>query len=229
MLWLGDWTYAVLIPGLLIAFGAQILVKSRYSSYSQQLTQSGITGQQMARMILSQNGLQHVQIVQVAGTMSDHYDPRTETVNLSAEVFNGTSIASVSIAAHECGHAVQHAEGYFLLKLRNAIVPVANLGTMLAFPLVFIGLIFEKITVLTDIGILLFAFAVLFQLCTLPVEINASQRAMDAIKCEGVMSVAEASGAKKMLTAAAMTYVAALLVTALQFLRLLLIASQRRR
>ena len=221
MLWLGDWTYAVLIPGLLIAFGAQILVKSRYSSYSQQLTQSGITGQQMARMILSQNGLRHVQIVQVTGTMSDHYDPRTETVNLSAEVYNGTSIASVSIAAHECGHAV--------LKLRNAIVPVANLGTMLAFPLVFIGLIFEKITVLTDIGILLFAFAVLFQLCTLPVEINASQRAMDAIKCEGVMSVAEASGAKKMLTAAAMTYVAALLVTALQFLRLLLIASQRRR
>ena len=141
MFWLGDWTYAVLIPGLLIAFGAQILVKSRYSSYSQQLTQSGITGQQMARMILSQNGLQHVQIVQVAGTMSDHYDPRTETVNLSAEVYNGTSIASVSIAAHECGHAVQHAEGYFLLKLRNAIVPVANLGTMLAFPLVFIGLI----------------------------------------------------------------------------------------
>lgn len=225
---LGDWSYLIIIPGIIIAFIAQIAVKSAYAKYSGIQSGAGVTGAEIARKILDQNGALNVSVEMVPGVMSDHYDPRQNVIRLSQDVYNGTSIAALGIAAHESGHAVQHAQGYAPLSIRNAILPIANIGSTLAFPLVILGLLFSFAPILADIGVILFGFVLLFQLITLPVEFNASRRAMDSLRGEGILSSQEAVGARKMLTAAAMTYVAALLVSLLQFLRLLALSNRNR-
>jgi len=223
-----DWTFIILIPGLIISAIAQYKVSSTYSKYASMPAMCGVTGGEVARRILQQNGVSGVSVVQTGGTMSDHYDPRKGEIRLSGGVYGSASVASIAIAAHEAGHAVQHAEGYAPLKVRNAILPVANIASSIAFPIFLLGLLFNKnYPILCDIGIFLFGAAVLFQLITLPVEFNASRRAMIAIQGEGILSNHEAVGAKKMLFAAAMTYVAAMLVSLLQLLRLFALRSRR--
>lgn len=227
--WLGDWSYLILIPGLLLAVAAQIAVNNAYSKYSGIPAMCGITGADMATRMLRQNGVYGVQITQTNGTLSDHYDPRNSVIRLSQGVYGSSSIAAIAIAMHEAGHAVQHASGYTMLAVRNALVPLVNISSSLAFPVFFIGLIFnERIPFLCDIGLLLFGFAVLFQLITLPVEFNASRRAMHALQGEGILSNDEAKGARKVLTAAALTYVAAMLVSLLQLVRLAAIRNRDR-
>lgn len=224
-----DWTFIILLPGLIISVIAQAMVNSSYSKYSSRPAMCGITGAQMAQRVLQQGGVSAVSVSQTGGTMSDHYDPKSKQIRLSSGVYNSTSIAALAIAAHEAGHALQHASGYAPLAIRTRLVPVVNISSSLAFPLFLIGLLFNKnFPILCDIGIFLFAFAVLFQLVTLPVEFNASRRAMHAIQGEGVLSNDEAVGARKMLTAAAMTYVAAMIVSVLQLLRLIAIRGNRR-
>ena len=224
-----DWTFLILLPGLIISVIAQYKVTGTYSKYSSRPAMCGLTGEQMARRVLQQNGIYDVTVSKTGGAMSDHYDPRKKDIRLSENVYGSSSIASIAIAAHEAGHAVQHAESYAPLTIRNTLVPVVNLFSSLAFPIFLLGLLFNKnMPVLCDIGIFLFGFAVLFQLITLPVEFNASRRAMHSIAGEGVLSNDEAVGARKMLTAAAMTYVAAMLVSVLQLLRLLALRGNRR-
>ena len=224
-----DWSIIILIPGLIISFIAQMKVISTYSKYSSIPAMCGVTGAETAQRILRQNGVYGVSVAQTGGTLSDHYDPRQSVIRLSGGVYSSSSIASIAVAAHEAGHAVQHATGYAPLAVRNALLPVVNLSSSLAIPVFIIGLIFnESVPVLCDIGIFLFAFAVLFQLITLPVELDASRRAMRAIQGEGILSNDEAAGARKMLTAAAMTYVAAMLMSLLQLLRLFAIRDRRR-
>lgn len=224
-----DWSIIILIPGLIISFIAQMKVSSTYSKYSSIPAMCGVTGAETAQRILRQNGVYGVSVAQTGGTLSDHYDPRQSVIRLSGGVYSSSSIASIAVAAHEAGHAVQHATGYAPLAVRNALLPVVNLSSSLAIPVFIIGLIFnESVPVLCDIGIFLFAFAVLFQLITLPVELDASRRAMRAIQGEGILSNDEAAGARKMLTAAAMTYVAAMLMSLLQLLRLFAIRDRRR-
>ena len=226
--WLGDWTYLILIPGIIAALVAQIAVKNAYSKYSSIQCGARITGAEIAQKILDQNGAMGITVEITPGVMSDHYDPRSKVIRLSQDVYNGTSIAALGIAAHESGHALQHAEHYAPLSIRNAILPIANIGSAMAFPLVILGLLFDFAPFLADIGVLLFGFVLLFQLITLPVEFNASRRAMYSLRGEGILSSQEAVGARKMLTAAAMTYVAAILVSLLQFLRLIALSNRNR-
>lgn len=227
-IWLGDWTYLILIPGIIAALIAQIAVKNAYAKYSSIQCGAQITGADIARKILDQNGALGITVEMTPGVMSDHYDPRGNVIRLSQDVYNGTSIAALGIAAHESGHALQHNEHYAPLAIRNAILPIANIGSAMAFPLVLLGLLFDFAPFLADIGVLLFGFVLLFQLITLPVEFNASRRAMYSLRGEGVLSSQEAVGARKMLTAAAMTYVAAILVSLLQFLRLIALSNRNR-
>ena len=226
--WLGDWTYLILIPGIIAALIAQIAVKNAYAKYSSIQCGAQITGADIARKILDQNGALGITVEMTPGVMSDHYDPRGNVIRLSQDVYNGTSIAALGIAAHESGHALQHNEHYAPLAIRNAILPIANIGSAMAFPLVLLGLLFDFAPFLADIGVLLFGFVLLFQLITLPVEFNASRRAMYSLRGEGVLSSQEAVGARKMLTAAAMTCVAAILVSLLQFLRLIALSNRNR-
>ena len=226
--WLGDWTYLILIPGIIAALIAQIAVKNAYAKYSSIQCGAQITGADIARKILDQNGALGITVEMTPGVMSDHYDPRGNVIRLSQDVYNGTSIAALGIAAHESGHALQHNEHYAPLAIRNAILPIANIGSAMAFPLVLLGLLFDFAPFLADIGVLLFGFVLLFQLITLPVEFNASRRAMYSLRGEGVLSSQEAVGTRKMLTAAAMTYVAAILVSLLQFLRLIALSNRNR-
>lgn len=226
--WLGDWTYLILIPGIIAALIAQIAVKNAYAKYSSIQCGAQITGADIARKILDQNGALGITVEMTPGVMSDHYEPRGNVIRLSQDVYNGTSIAALGIAAHESGHALQHNEHYAPLAIRNAILPIANIGSAMAFPLVLLGLLFDFAPFLADIGVLLFGFVLLFQLITLPVEFNASRRAMYSLRGEGVLSSQEAVGARKMLTAAAMTYVAAILVSLLQFLRLIALSNRNR-
>lgn len=179
-------------------------------------------------MILDANGLYHVQIERVAGSLTDHFDPTKSVVRLSDTVYHSTSVAAIGVAAHECGHAVQHNTGYFPIRVRSAIVPLTRIGSTLAFPIAILGLCFGS-SMLVTVGILLFTIVVVFQLVTLPVEFNASSRAMKALRESGVLTEEELSGARKVLTAAAMTYVAALFLSLMSFLRLLLIVGGRRR
>ena len=205
---------------------AQVKINSTYSKFSKVASRRGITGAEVARRILDQNGLQGVQIGHVAGNLTDHYDPRTQVVNLSDSVYNSTSVAAIGVAAHETGHAVQHAVGYAPIKIRNAIVPVVNIGSTLSIPLFLLGFLFS-IGILADIGIILFSFAVLFQLVTLPVEFNASRRAIATLESGYILDDEELGGAKKVLGAAAMTYVASAAMALAQLLRLILIRGNR--
>jgi len=225
-----DYTIFLLIPPLILALYAQQKVKSTYRLYSTKLASSRISASKVAQEILNSSGASNVRIEQAAGQLTDHYDPRKKVLRLSQGVYGSPSLAALGIAAHEAGHAIQHHSGYAPLHLRNAIYPVANLGSSLAFPLFFIGFLFSRQgpSLLMDIGILLFAGAVVFSLLTLPVEFNASRRAMGLLRDGGYLREDELQGARKVLSAAALTYVAATAMAAVQLLRLFLLRGSRR-
>lgn len=224
-----DMYYLVLvIPCVILAFWAQAKVKSTFNRYEQVLNVRGISGAQAAEAVLRQNGVTGVRIEWVAGKLNDHFDPRTNTIRLSNAVYSSTSVASIGVAAHEAGHAVQYATRYFPIRLRAAIIPVTQFGSMAAFPLILLGL-FMNSGIMIDIGILAFGLSTVFQLVTLPVELNASRRALAAIEEGGLLVPDEYPMAKKTLTAAAMTYVAALAVSLAQLLRLVLLFGGRGR
>ncbi|MGM9638327.1 MAG: zinc metallopeptidase [Butyricicoccaceae bacterium] len=218
----------LVVPAILFSMIAQAKVNSAFNRYSGVRTRRGITGADAARAVLQINGISDVRIERVSGNLTDHYDPRTNVIRLSESVYDADSIAAVGVAAHEAGHAVQYAYGYFPIRVRSAIVPVTQFGSSLSMPLIFAGLIFNA-AALIKIGLLFFFFAVVFQLVTLPVEFNASNRAIDAIAATRILTEDELPGAQKTLSAAALTYVAALLVALAQFLRLLLLFGGRRR
>jgi Zn-dependent membrane protease YugP len=221
-----DPTWILLLPAILLAAYAQWKVSSAFNRFSQVATAAGRTGAAVAAEILRRRGVPDVKIEQVDGMLSDHYDPRTKTLRLSPAVYQSTSVSAVGVAAHECGHALQDNEGYAALALRSAIVPVANIGTSAAWILFFIGLLTQR-GVLMDLGILLFLGYVLFALVTLPVEFDASRRAVAVLQGEGLVMPSEAEGVKTVLNAAALTYVAAAAMAVLQLARLLLIRNMR--
>ncbi|EEA85279.1 MULTISPECIES: zinc metallopeptidase [Peptacetobacter] len=222
-----DPTMMILIPAILFTMYAQFKVSSTTNRFFRIKSRSGYNGQQTAERILAANGIRDVRIVPIRGTLTDHYDPRRKVLRLSEEVYYGTSITSVAVAAHECGHALQHAYGYKPLEIRGAIVPVVNFASSLSWILIFVGLFFSGNNTMLQIGILMFSATVIFQLITLPVEFNASSRALVQLQDLGIVDSGEARDSRKVLSAAAMTYVAAALTAILQLARLLLIANNR--
>lgn len=216
-----DPTYMLIIISALISLFAQFLVNSRFSKYSRVRSRSGMTGAQAAERILQSQGIYDVAIQRVSGKLTDHYDPRNKTLNLSDAVYASTSVAAVGVAAHECGHAIQHARGYAPLSFRSALVPVANIGSQLSWLFIILGIFFGGSHTLIMIGILMFSAAVLFQLVTLPVEFNASGRALKLLSETGILQKDEVSDTRKVLSAATLTYVAAAATAVLQLLRLL--------
>lgn len=227
--YLWDPTYFLVIIGMLLCLGASALVKSTMAKYARVRNVSGVTGADAARRILNQEGLYNVQVQCLNGREGDHYDPRTNTVRLSYENYNSASVTAVGVAAHECGHAIQHAKGYAPLSFRTALVPIVNIGSSLGLPLILLGLLLGWNQTLIQIGIWAFSLAVLFQLVTLPVEFNASRRAVQKVEQYGLLTPSENTGCKKVLTAAAMTYVAAAASSALQLFRLVLLFGGNRR
>lgn len=222
-----DPTMMILIPAILFTMYAQFKVSSTTNRFFRIKSRSGYNGQQTAERILAANGIRDVRIVPIRGTLTDHYDPRRKVLRLSEEVYYGTSITSVAVATHECGHALQHAYGYKPLEIRGAIVPVVNFASSLSWILIFVGLFFSGNNTMLQIGILMFSATVIFQLITLPVEFNASSRALVQLQDLGIVDSGEAKESRKVLSAAAMTYVAAALTAILQLARLLLIANNR--
>lgn len=225
-----DWTYIVFIlPCIIISFICQVNVKSTFSKYSKIGNSRNMTGAQAADYVLRQNGVFGVRIEHVAGNLSDHFDPRANVIRLSDSVYNSTSVAAVGVAAHEAGHAVQHAQNYLPNKIRAIILPFARIGSQLSWILILIGLLFTAKVGFTFLylGILLFSLSVLFTIATLPVEFNASKRALECIKNTNLLAGDEYTGAKRTLQAAAMTYVASALTAVMQLLRLLVIARRR--
>ncbi len=223
-----DWTMILVIPGLLLGLYAQWKVSSAFKKYSKVYPISGQTADQVARSLLNHSGCGNVGIQTVSGDLTDHYNPRTNTLSLSQSVSGQSSVAAIGVAAHECGHAMQQHEGYLPLKFRSFLVPVVNIGSNLYFPIFFLGLAFSW-EPLVNIGILCFALTLLFSLVTLPVEFNASKRAIRLLRQDAYLTEEELSGAKAVLTAAALTYVASMISSALQLLRLILIARDRKR
>ena len=223
-----DYYYLVLVvPALLIALWAQVKVKSTFSRFSTVRCSRGLTGAQAAEEILRQNGIYDVRIERVAGQLTDHFDPRAKVIRLSDSVYGASTVAAVGVAAHEAGHAVQYARGYAPIRLRNAIIPVCNIGSTLSMPLVLLGIVFSM-PMLVTAGVLLFSLVTVFQLVTLPVEFNASSRAIAVLGDSGMLESGELAGARKVLSAAAMTYVAALLVSLMNLLRLILLTRRSR-
>ena len=223
-----DSYYLVLVlPAILIAMFAQFKVNSTFRKYASVVSRRGQTAAEVVRQILDRNGLHSVSIEHVRGQLTDHFDPKNNVIRLSDSVYNSTSVASIGVAAHEAGHAVQHAENYLPIRLRNSVLPVANLGSRLAIPIILVGLIMS-LEPLVSVGIILFSALVVFQLITLPVEFNACRRALATLG-ESILDETELNGAKKVLSAAAMTYVASALVSAMQLLRLILLSGNRRR
>lgn len=229
--WGFDPTYILVIIGMVICLLASARVKSTYNKYSSYRSMSGMTGAQAAERILRSAGIYDVTIQHVSGNLTDHYNPSKKTLNLSDSVYASTSVAAVGVAAHECGHAIQHQRGYVPLTLRTAIVPVANIGSTLAWPLILIGLFFTRDTgaLFINLGIICFSFAVLFQIVTLPVEFNASSRALRILGEQGILSDSELPYTRKVLKAAALTYVASAAAAILQLLRLVLLFGGRNR
>ena len=223
-----DPTFIVLIPAVLLALYAQFRVKSAYAQYSQVPVSSGLTGAQAAEEILRRNGLSNVTVDRTEGVLSDHYDPRTRALSLSADVYSGASVAAVGVAAHETGHAIQHARGYAPLALRSAMVPTVQFGSWLAWPIFILGFLFHS-GGMVQLGILIFSALVAFTVVTLPVEFDASARAMRALQEERLVTPDELRGVRSVLTAAALTYVAAAAMAVLQLLRMLMLANMRRR
>lgn len=224
-----DPTYFLVLIGMLLCLGASALVNSTMNKYSKVRNSRELTGAEAARRILNNEGLYNVQIECLKADSGDHYDPRTNTVRLSYQNYNQASVTAVGVAAHECGHAIQHAKGYAPLNIRSALVPVANIASRLGVPIIFIGVILSWNYTLIQIGIWAFALAVLFQLITLPVEFNASARAVGKIEQYGLLTTQENAGCKKVLTAAALTYVAAAASSILQLLRLVMLFGGGRR
>ena len=227
MFWYVDRYYFLLIvPAMLIAMFAQARVNTTFNRYSRVYSRRGITAAQVARSILDANGLYEVQVMRVSGHLTDHYDPRTNVVRLSDSVYTSSSIASIGVAAHDVGHAIQHATDYAPLTIRSAIIPITNLGSQLSMPLILLGILFSA-QPLVEIGILAFSLMAVFQLVTLPVEFNASNRAIRTLAADGYLDQEELSGAKQVLGAAAMTYVAALITSLAQLFRLILLFGRR--
>ena len=224
-----DPTYILVLIGMVLCLGASAMVNSAMSRYSKVRNSTGMTGAEAARRILNNEGLYNVQIECLKSGSGDHYDPRSNTVRLSCDNYNQPSVTAVGVAAHECGHAIQHAKGYAPLNFRSALVPVANIGSTLGMPLIILGVFLSWNQVLIRIGIWAFALAVLFQLVTLPVEFNASSRALAKIDQYGLLGGEETKGCRKVLTAAALTYVAAAASSILQLLRLILLFGGNRR
>lgn len=224
-----DPTYLLVLPAIIFALIAQIMVKSTFSKYSSENNQHGYTAKEVARKILDENGLYNVSIEYVSGNLTDHYDPTANVIRLSDSVYNSTSVAAIGVAAHEVGHAIQHAQGYAPIKIRQAIIPITQIGSSLALPLVFIGMIIGALQWLIPIGIFLYTGVVLFQAITLPVEFNASGRALKTLDENVILYKSEVKMAKKVLTAAAMTYVAAMFSSLMSLLRLILISNRNRR
>ncbi len=225
-----DWTYILVVIGALICIAASGRVNSVFSRYSRVQSRAGLTGREAAEQILHRNGIYDVQVIHIPGNLTDHYNPGKKTLGLSDAVYNSTSVAAVGVAAHECGHAVQHAVGYAPLSVRGALVPVANIGSAAAWPLIIIGLFMngETAMIFINLGIFLFSAAVLFQIITLPVEFNASGRAVKVLETSGMLYPDEVSSVKKVLGAAALTYVAGAASMILQLLRLIIIGGRKR-
>ena len=221
--WGFDWTYILIIIALVISLAVQMNMKSTFQKYSRVRSASGLTGAQTAERILHSAGIYHVRVERIHGNLNDHYDPRTKVIKLSDSIYGSNSLAAVGVAAHECGHAIQDATGYAPLNIRSALAPAANLGSGLSWPLFLIGLIFSIRPLLTA-GIILFCAALLFQLVTLPVEFNASGRALRTLEQTGIMAPQEIRDTRKVLGAAAMTYVAAVVASLMQLLRLILLS-----
>ena len=229
-----DWTYIVLvIPAMILALYAQNKVNSTFKKYSRVASRSGMTGAQAARRLMELNGIYDVSIERVSGNLTDHYDPSKKVLRLSDSVYSDTSVAAIGVAAHETGHAIQHARGYVPLTLRTVMAPLANLGSTLSMPLIFLGILFSFSSVMgntmINLGILLFGLSVVFTIITLPVEFNASRRAVACLGDSGILYDDEIGGVKKVLSAAAMTYVASTAVALANFLRLIIIFGGRRR
>lgn len=229
-----DWTYLVLVlPVLILSMIASARVNSTFNRYSSQISSRRITGAQAAQRVLLANGVSGVRIERVSGNLTDHYDPKANVIRLSDNVYDNPSTAAIGVACHEAGHAVQYAQNYGPIKLRAAIIPVTNIGSRLAMPLILIGVLLTSLgefsTILIYIGIACFSLSLIFQLVTLPVEFNASRRAMDAIDSMNILTDEEQQGARKTLRAAAMTYVMATLAAFTQLLRLVLLFGRRRR
>ena len=226
-----DPTYILVVIGAVICMIASARVKGTFNKYSQLRSMSGMNGAQVAQRVLQAAGIYDVQVRHVSGSLTDHYDPRTKTVNLADPVYNATSVAALGVAAHECGHAIQHAKSYAPLSIRSALVPIANFGSMLAWPVILIGLFFNTRSsgLIIDIGILLFSAAVLFQLVTLPVEFDASRRALVMLRTQGILADDELRYTRRVLKSAALTYVASAAAAILQLLRIILITNGRRR
>ncbi len=224
-----DYTYLLVIIGMVLCLAASARVNSVMKKFGRVQNSTGMTGAEAARRILNNEGLYNVQIECLSGSQGDHYDPRSNTVRLSRENYNGASVTAVGVAAHECGHAIQHAKGYAPLNFRSAFVPVVNIGSRLGIPIIILGVILSYNNVLIQIGIWAFSLSVLFQLVTLPVEFNASARAVAKIDQYGLVSAEENNGCRKVLRAAAYTYVAAAASSILQLVRLILLFGNRRR
>lgn len=222
-----DYTYIILIPALIISFWAQMKISSTFNKYSNIHSRNGYTGAQVARMLLDYNGLYDVPVEIIGGRLSDHYDPKSRVMRLSQDVYYGMSIASIGVAAHETGHAIQHKTNYVPLSLRNSIVPLVNFSSNLSWILFVLGLVLG-FSGLTNLGIILFSAVVLFQLITLPVEFNASRRALNILRDRVILYEDELTGARAVLSAAAMTYVAAALMAVSQLLRLIFIGNRNR-
>lgn len=224
-----DPTWILVIIGAVLSMAASAKVNSTFNKYSKVRSMTGMTGEDAAKRLLNSQGIYDVTVRPVKGQLTDHYDPRTKTVNLSESVFHSTSVAAIGVAAHECGHAMQDNMGYVPLKLRGAIVPVANIGSQAAFPLIIIGVLIGGMgSPLVNIGLILFSLAVIFQLITLPVELNASRRAITLLDQVGILGGQEVNQTRKVLGAAALTYVAALAASVLQLLRLVILFGGRR-
>lgn len=225
-----DPTIILVLIGVVLSLWAQSRVTSTFNKYSKVRSRTGMTGAEAAKRLLHSQGIYDVTVRQVSGNLTDHFDPRTKTVNLSQSVYNAASVAAIGVAAHECGHAMQHDEGYAPLRFRSALVPVANFGSKISWPLILIGVMFGGLgSPLVQIGILMFTMAVLFQLVTLPVEFNASRRAVKLLDSQGILVGEEVDGTRSVLSAAALTYVAAAASSMLQLLRLIILYGGRRR
>ena len=225
-----DPTYMLVLIGVVICLFASMRVKSTFAKYATVRSTSGLTGRDAAEQILHSAGIYDVRIEHIRGNLTDHYDPRTKVLRLSDATYHSQSVAAIGVAAHECGHAIQHATGYAPLSIRGALVPIANFGSAIAWPLILIGLLFnsQSSALFLNLGILAFSAAVLFQIITLPVEFNASGRAIRILRGTGLLREEEVSSAKKVLSAAALTYVAGALSSILQLLRILILTGGRR-
>jgi len=224
-----DWTYILVLIGAVLSLIASAKVNSTFNKYSRVRSMSGMTGAEAAQRILNQNGIYDVAVEHVRGNLTDHYDPKNKILRLSDATYSSNSVAAIGVAAHECGHALQHNDEYLPLKIRSAIVPAANIGSRLGIPIILLGVILGSNYFLIELGIWVFSLAVLFQIVTLPVEFNASSRAMAMMERYGILSGDELRSTRKVLSAAAMTYVAAAASSILQLLRLVLLFGGNRR